>query len=156
MDAGKDTAVTLFYHSTAFDTIDHSILLGRLDEWFGDTGKALAWFKSHLTRRCRRIKLGDCLSSKADLKFGVPQGSLFGPPFSPSTPLHWAAWSMDTLSLTIVCRRQPAVCFLCIRDSAVASNGFQSCLASIQLWMSRNKLILKPDETEFLIIGNEW
>ena len=62
--------------STAFNTIDQSILFRRLDDWFGLTGKALNWFKSYLTGRCQRIKLGDCLSSKADLTFGVPQGSV--------------------------------------------------------------------------------
>ena len=79
MDAGKVTALTLLDLSAAFDTIDHTILLSRLDDWFGVTGKALKWFKSYLTGRCQRIKLGDCLSSKADLKFGVPQGSVLGP-----------------------------------------------------------------------------
>ena len=61
-----------------FDTIDHTILLSRLDDWFGLIGKALNWFKSYLTGRCQRIRLGDCLSSKADLEFGVPQGSVLG------------------------------------------------------------------------------
>ena len=75
MDAGKVTALTLLDLSAAFDTIDHTILLKRLDDWFGVTGKALNWFKSYLTIRCQRIKLGDCLSSKANLKFGFPQGS---------------------------------------------------------------------------------
>ena len=74
LDAGKVTARTLLDLSAAYDTIDHTILLRRLDDWFGVTGKALDWFKSYLTGRCQRIKLGDCLSSKADLKFGVPQG----------------------------------------------------------------------------------
>ena len=75
MDAGKVTAMTLLDLSAAFDTIDHTILLRRLDDWFGVTGKVLDWFKSYLTGRCQRIKLGDCLS-KADLKFGVPQRSV--------------------------------------------------------------------------------
>ena len=79
MDTGKVTALTLLDLSAAFDTIDHTILLSRLDDWFGVTGKALNWFKSYLTGRCQRIQLGDCLSSKADLKFGVPQGSVLGP-----------------------------------------------------------------------------
>ena len=79
MDAGKVTALTLLDLSAAFDTIDHIILLKKLDDWFGVTGKALNWFKSYLTGRCQRIKIGDCLSSKADLKFGVPHGSVLGP-----------------------------------------------------------------------------
>ena len=57
MDAGKVTALTLLDLSAAFDTIDHTILLRRLDDWFGVTGKALDWFKSYLTGRCQRIKL---------------------------------------------------------------------------------------------------
>ena len=64
--------------SAAFDTIHHTILLRRLNEWFGVTGKALDWFKSYLTGRYQTIKLGDCLSSKSDLTFGVPQRSVLG------------------------------------------------------------------------------
>ena len=79
MDAGKVTALTLLDLSAAFDTIDYTILLSRLDDRFGVTGKALDWFKSYLTGRWQRIKIGDCFSSKADLKFGIPQGSVLGP-----------------------------------------------------------------------------
>ena len=78
MDAGKVTALTLLDLSAAFDTLDHTILLSRLDDWFGVTEKALNWFKSYLTGRYQRIQIGDCLSSTADLKFGVAQGSVLG------------------------------------------------------------------------------
>ena len=40
-------------------------------------------------------------------------------------------------------------------DYAAALNGLQSCLASVQSWMSTNKLKLNPDKTEFLLIGNK-
>ena len=40
-------------------------------------------------------------------------------------------------------------------DSAAALNGLHSCFASVQSWMSTNKLKLNPDKTEFLLIGNE-
>ena len=40
-------------------------------------------------------------------------------------------------------------------DSAAALNALQSCLASVQSWMSTKKLKLNPDKTEFLLIGNE-
>ena len=79
MDAGKVTALTFLDLSAAFDTIDHTILLRRLDDCFWVTGKALDLFESYLTGRCQRISLRDCLSSKADPKFGVPQGSVLGP-----------------------------------------------------------------------------
>ena len=44
MDAGKVTALTSLDLSAALDTIDHTILLRRLDDWFRVTGKALNWF----------------------------------------------------------------------------------------------------------------
>ena len=72
MDDGRVTALTLLDLSAAFDTLDHTILLRILGNWFGVSGKALDWFKSYLTGRSQRIKLGNCLSSRSDLSFGVP------------------------------------------------------------------------------------
>ena len=40
-------------------------------------------------------------------------------------------------------------------NSAAAMNDLQSCLASVQSWMSTNKLKLNPDKAKFLLIGNE-
>ena len=79
-DDFKLTVLTLLDLSAAFDTVDHTILLGRLNEWFGITGKAVDWFKSYLTRRCQRIKLRDCMSFKSDLTFSIPQRSVLCPP----------------------------------------------------------------------------
>ena len=139
MDAGKVTALSLLEFSAAFDTIDHTILLRRLDDWFGVTGKALAWFKSYLAGRCQRIKLGDCLSSKADLKFGVPQESVIG-------PLHFTLYTTPLSSM--ICGHaiphplyaddsQVYVSFAS-GDSAAALNGLQSCLASVQSLINWN------------------
>ena len=57
MDNGNVTALTLLNLSVAFDTIDHIILLRRLNEWFGVTGKALDWFKIRLIISINKLKL---------------------------------------------------------------------------------------------------
>ena len=156
MDAGRVTALTLLDLSGVSDTIDHTILLSRLDDWFGVTGKALNWFKSYLTGRCQRIKLGDCLSSKADLKFGVPQGSVLGPLLFMlyTTPLSSMIFEHAILHHLYADDSQLYVSFAS-GDSAAALNGLQSCLASVQSWMSTNKLNVNPDKTEFLFFGNK-
>ena len=156
LNAGQITALALLDLSAVFDTIDHTILLIRLDDWFGVTGKALDWLKSYLTGRCQRIRLGDCLSSKADLKFGVPQGSILGPLLFTlcTTPLSSMIFEHAIPHHLYADDSQLYVSFAS-GDSAAALNGLQSCLASVQSWMSTNKLNLNPDKTEFLIIGNE-
>ena len=153
MDASKVTALTLLDLSAAFDTIDHTILLRRLDDWFGVTGKTL---HSHLTGRCQRIKLGDCLSSKADFKFRVPQGSVLGLLLFTlyTTPLS-SMICQHAIPHNLYADGSQLYVSFTSGDSAAALNGLQSCLASVQSWMSTNKLTLKIDKTEFLLVGNE-
>ena len=90
-DIGTVTALTLLDLSTTFDTINHTILLSRLREWFGATGKGLYWFKSYLTGRYQRIKLGDCLSFKSDLLSESLKGACQVLCLWHSIPLHSTA-----------------------------------------------------------------
>ena len=142
--------------SAAFDTIDHGILLERLDDWSRVTGKALNWFKSYLTVRCQMIKLADCLSSKADLRFGVPRGSVLGPLLFTvhTTPLS-SMISGNAISHHLHADDSQLHVSFASEGSTAALNGLQSCLASVQSWMLTNKLKLNSDKTEFLLIGNE-
>ena len=65
--------------SAAFGTVDHTILLRRLETLFGVTGDALKWIASYLSTRSQRVTINDVLSNRFDLSFGVPQGSCLGP-----------------------------------------------------------------------------
>ena len=69
----------LLLNLSAFDTIDHSILLSRLRQRFGIDEKALKWLQSYLTNRSQFVCVGNGYSSRRDLLYGVPQGSVLRP-----------------------------------------------------------------------------
>ena len=84
MDNQEVTCLVLLDLSAVFDTVDHKILLERLENYFGITGIALRWIKSYLTYQLQRVVIGDmnmtgAKSNSISLKFGVPQGSALGP-----------------------------------------------------------------------------
>ena len=79
LDSGSGAVLFMLDLSAAFDTIDHGILLSRLNSLYGISGDALDWFKSYLSNRVQRVIIGDTVSECKDLNFGVPQGSVLGP-----------------------------------------------------------------------------
>ena len=79
MNSQRVTLLVLLDLSSAFDTIDHKILLERLSSKFGFRGKVLNWFSSYLSGRSYRVVLNGTSSDKYELNFGVPQGSCLGP-----------------------------------------------------------------------------
>ena len=62
----------------AFDTLDHNILLQKLEK-YGFRGKILCLLSNYLEKRQQNVELNRIRSSNKELKTGVPQGSVLAP-----------------------------------------------------------------------------
>ena len=77
MDSQEITPLVLLDLTTAFDTIDHKILLYVLENNFGIIGSAHDWFASYLSARKQSVHINNWSSDDFNLSCGVLQGSCF-------------------------------------------------------------------------------
>ena len=157
LSKGMPTALVLLDLSAAFDTIDHCILLRRMSSWFGVEGVALDWFTSYLHERSQAVKVGEAFSDPAELRSGVPQGSVLGP----------ILFSLYTTPLTSVISAHKNIAHHLYADDTQlyvqleptnfrsAISALQNCLTDVQDWMSANRLKLNADKTEFILFGTK-
>ena len=73
------SVLSLLEFSSAFDKINHFILVHRLHIDNGFTDTVLRWFSSCLTDRTHYVSLSNHCSDIAPVHSGVPPGSVIGP-----------------------------------------------------------------------------
>ncbi len=78
-DHGCISLLVLLDLSAAFDTIDHDILIDRLQKYTGIQGQDLRWFRSYLSDRYHFVYLNGEASQLSPVKYTLPQGSVLGP-----------------------------------------------------------------------------
>ena len=78
LDDGNFAAGVFVDLKKAFDTVDHDILLKKL-EHYGIRGITNDWFSSYLKGRKQYVTVNGCTSTKKSVLTGVPQGSVLGP-----------------------------------------------------------------------------
>ena len=139
--------VALLDLSAAFDTIDHNILLMRLQHTFGFNGTVLDWFSSYLTSRTQTVCIDNIMSEASALSFGVPQGSVLGP----------VLFSLYTQPLSDVIESHKCSYHKFADDTEISKNGSldsfastketgQSCIIDVLSWMNSNKFKLNPEK----------
>ena len=131
----------------AFDTVDHNILLNKLNHC-GIRGAALNWFQSYLLNRKQFVTYNGSKSCTKILKCGVPQGSILGPQL----------FLIYINDLAAICKHTMPIFFA--DDSNLFVNGtdlkdmesqLNDDLFSDSTWLKVNKLSLNIDKTQFMI-----
>uniref|UniRef100_A0A8C4X2X7 Reverse transcriptase domain-containing protein n=1 Tax=Erpetoichthys calabaricus TaxID=27687 RepID=A0A8C4X2X7_ERPCA len=137
--------------SAAFDTIDHDIMISRLESWVGVSGLALDWFRSYFCTRTLRVMLDDFSSESVPLPCGVPQGSILGP----------LLFSIYILPLGAIFRKHAISYHLYADDCQIyfslkstdSTKPLLNCLSDIKDWLAVNFLHLNDSKTEVIVFS---
>ena len=79
IDEGSIVTVMSLDISAAFDAVDHTVLIRRLEAEFGIFGLCRQWISSYLTGRSYSVHVGSSTSSVTMATCGVPHCSVLGP-----------------------------------------------------------------------------
>ena len=152
-DNGNLTGMILIDLQKAFDTIDHTLFLEKL-ECLGFSRSAIKWYQSYLTNRTFFVNVEKELSEVGHLTCGVPQGSILG-------PLIFLMYVND-MAQAVDCDL-----FLYADDSCLVFTGdnitsieenLNRNFNSLCDWFVENKLSIHfgEDKTKSIVFGTKW
>jgi len=140
-DQCQVTLLALLDLSSAFDCVDHGILLRRLELYCGLTGSVLDWLASFVQDRTQQVIYEGKLSRTVSVPFGVPHGSVLGPLLF---VLSTAELSEVVAAYGLTLHQYADDCQIYIptpvSDASSAVIRLQECLCQVNAWMSSSHL----------------
>ena len=158
IDCKKAALLVMLDLSSAFDTLDQTILLNRLSQLYGVRDAPLSWFTSYFRDRKNRVRIEGTLSDETQVEFGVPQGSVLGPalfayyikPVANIIKQYNLSFHIYADDIQLYTYFNPAV----PGESATALKNLSRCISHLQQWMASNMLKLNSDKTEFFVAAS--
>ena len=150
LDKNQHTCAIFLDIKKAFDTIDHAILLKKLNH-YGFRGKIWNILKSYLENRkiCRPTKVNHKTSKLFYITHGIPQGSVLGPLLFllfindlPNVSKFYSTMFADDANLHIS-HQNPKILQVIVNEE----------IKKIENWMQLNKLTLNYDKCKYMIIS---
>ena len=148
MDSGKVPTNIYIDLSKAFDTLDHSILLDKLND-YGIRGVANNLLHSYISNKYQYVDFNGSISSTKVVDTGVPQGSnlvpllflIFVSDLPRVSPLFNMVMHADDTTL------------YCNLSNNTNENDLNSELHKISEWLASNKLSLNTQNTKFMFFS---
>lgn len=151
LDMNKYVVAVFFDISKAFDSINHKLLLYKLEK-MGIRGRALELLRSYLTNRKQFVKIMDELSEIVEIIFGVPQGSCLGPLLF--VLLLYDLKFIETSSSIIKYADDVAMVLVCDQISDIPS-AVNRDIDLIKSYYTNNGLTLNANKSKYMTFGFE-
>ena len=149
INENKMTVATFIDFKKAFDTVDHKILLDKIEN-LGIQNKPLQLLKNYLKNRLQRTKVNGLYSDFNEIICGVPQGSILG-------PLLFIIYTNDIASVckqcNFKCYADDTVVYFSSTDKNEALSTLQNDLDRLYQWCHQNKLTINIKKTKSMIFG---
>ncbi len=151
LDKNKLVGTIILDLSKAFDTMNHDILLRKM-EAYGVRGRELQWFQDYLSGRRQRVCVEKEESDWARAQKGVPQGSILG-------PLLFTIYVNDLPNEAEKCQIKQYADDTTMSYAADTVGKLEDVLEkelnSIDRWVDRNRLKLNVKKTQLLLLGRK-
>lgn len=147
-DKGSQTGVVMIDFKKAFDLVDHSLLIKKLQH-FKFSGNTLNWFSSYLLDRKQKVSVNTALSQHETILNGVPQGSILGPLlfllFINDLPLYTGNVFTDLYAddTTLYCTGN---------SLAFIQHKLQVALDNLEKWCKSNGMVINISKTKIMLI----
>jgi len=153
MDESKFTSLVLLDFAKAFDTVNHDLLIAKLQA-IGVDDLSTKWFYSYLTGRQQCVRVGERVSPYLDVLSGVPQGSILG-------PLLFSIFINDLPDCINNCDSNLFADDVQVdkqyssTQASTALTELNSDLKNISNWSRSNGLSLNIDKCQHIVIGTQ-